>query len=275
MRDGVLQGCTDLNDIEKKQALDNIVVCTISDKVSDVFVKTIEKLLTQHGPFNLLIIDPALAYLGGESNSQRDVSHLMRELINPLLQKHHIGLILAHHTNKPLRGKEKDSWAAGDFSYLGAGSAEWVNPARAVLAIRSIGSDRVFELRAPKRGRKLRWVDADGNPTLVKYIAHSDEPGTICWHPATEEDVQTALHSTQQHKPLKCGVDDAVKCVAGKPGHNQSAYTKAMASAFNCSLTSAQNALNEAVERGLLSEQLSGRSKIYAVTKKGEIWIKK
>ena len=116
----------------------------------------------EEGPFDLVMVDPAFAYLGGDSNSQKDVSHFMRELLNPLLQRHQVGMLLAHHTNKPLRGKEKDNWEAGDFAYLGAGSAEWINPARAALAIRSLGSDSVFELRAAKRGKLLRWTGAEG-----------------------------------------------------------------------------------------------------------------
>lgn len=49
-----------------------------------------------------------------------------------------------------------------------AGSAEWINPARAALAIRSLGSDSVFELRAPKRGKRLGWTEDDGQPTTVQ-----------------------------------------------------------------------------------------------------------
>jgi RecA-family ATPase len=69
-----------------------------------------------------LKMDRLPAYLGGDSNSQKDVSHFMRELLNPLLQRHQVGMILAHHTDKPFRGKKKDHWEAGDYAYLGASS---------------------------------------------------------------------------------------------------------------------------------------------------------
>ncbi|MGA1206027.1 MAG: AAA family ATPase, partial [Opitutales bacterium] len=184
MRDGVLSGCSDLSDPDKAEAQKRILVSTIADKSADKFAQALDALLTEHGPFDLAIVDPAFAYLGGDSNSQKDVSRFMRELINPLIQRHQVGLVLAHHTNKPLRGKEKDHWEAGDYAYLGAGSAEWINPARAALALRSLGSDTLFELRAPKRGRRLGWKDAEDMPTNVQYIAHFREPGTICWRKA-------------------------------------------------------------------------------------------
>ena len=43
-----------------------------------------------------------------------------------------VASILAAHkaadeAHKPATGKEKSTWQAGDFAYLGAGSAEWAN----------------------------------------------------------------------------------------------------------------------------------------------------
>ena len=142
-------------------------------------------------------MDPAFAYLGGDSNSQKDVSHFMRELLNPLLQRHQVGLVLAHHTNKPLRGKEKDNWEAGDYAYLGAGSAEWINPARAALALRSIGSDSIFELRSPKRGKRLGWKDEYEQATVFQDAAHFREPGIICWRKADPDEVEAVLNKPE------------------------------------------------------------------------------
>ncbi len=276
MRDGVLRGCTDLTDDEKQRAQENIVVCTITDKTSDKFAKTLDALLTEHGDFGMVIVDPAFAYLGGDSNSQTVVSHFMRELLNPLLQKHNVGMLLAHHSNKPLRGKEKDGWSAGDFSYLGAGSAEWVNPARAALAIRSIGSDRVFELRAAKRGKRLRWVNDEDEPITVRHIAHSTEPGEICWHVATDQEIEDATPvSGSGGRVSKCSAQDAVVQVALEPGQNQKHYVMNLVAIKGCSSSTAQNAINEAVAWGQIEEHKNGRTKTYSVTEKGRTWTKK
>ena len=115
------------------------------------------RALTKHQP-DLLWIDPALAYLGGEVGSQREVGGFLRNMLNPLVHEFNCAVVVVHHTNKPPVGREKPDWNAGDFAYLGGGSAEWANWARAVLALRSLGSHSVFELRAGKRGARLGWM---------------------------------------------------------------------------------------------------------------------
>src|SRR5690606_9338653 len=134
-------------------------------------------LLKAHRP-DLLWIDPALAYLGAEASSQKDVSAFLRNMLNPLLHRHQCGCVVVHHTNKPSSGKEKPNWSAGDLAYLGSGSIEWANWARAVMALRSVGSQSVFELCAAKRGGRLRWKAADGvTATYSRLIAHGSTGG--------------------------------------------------------------------------------------------------
>jgi hypothetical protein len=274
MRDGVLAGCEDLTPEEKARALKQMVVCTICDRSSERFVEALEALLEQHGPYEIVILDPAFAYLGGDSNSQKDVSFFMRELLNPLLQKHRVGLILAHHTNKPMKGKEKEHWEAGDYAYLGAGSAEWINPARAALAIRSVGSDRVFELRAPKRGRRLGWKDADGQPTSVRYIAHHDEPGVICWREATAGEIEEVRSKDKGGRPKKCEMTEVLHCISTRKKRNQAYYKGRASSVLGCSETAVQNAINAAIDGGYVRFKESGREKLYFLTAKGEQKVK-
>ena len=187
-RDGVIEGLG-LNDEEREAALALIVVCREDVRTSsDFFNAVVRPLLAQHKP-DLLIIDPALAYLGGETGSQADVGKFLRNGLNPLLREFNCGGGVIHHTNKPATGREKSTWQAGDFAYLGSGSAEWANWARAVLAIRSVGSHHVYELNAAKRGARLQWEDANGDRAYTKMIAHSKAPGTICWVEAEEDDL--------------------------------------------------------------------------------------
>jgi len=269
MRDGVLAGCTDLTDAEKAEACQRISFATITDKSSDAFATVLDGLLVEKGPFDLVIIDPAFAYLGGDGSSQKDVSHFMRELLNPLAQKHRVGVILAHHTNKPMRGKEKENWAAGDYAYLGAGSAEWINPARAALALRSIGSDTVFELRGVKRGKRLRWVDEDGLATNVQYIAHHLDEGVICWRKATAEEVAELLAETGEGRPRKCHLVEVLHCINRHENQNQGFYKSMVSQAVGCSENAVQNAILEGVEKGMIRFVGRGREKLYSVTEKG------
>lgn len=269
MCDGVLAGCETLTEEEKRSARVRMQVTTVSDKSGENFGVQLEGLIKKHEP-DLVILDPAFAYLGGDSNSQRDVSRFMREMLNPLLQTYDAGMMLVHHTNKPLRGKEKDSWAAGDFAYLGAGSAEWINPARAALALRSIGSDRVFEFRAAKRGRRLRWLDPDGQPTNVKYLAHHNDPKVICWVDAEPGDVDEILSEDKRGRPRKCDAYDVMHCVRVNPNQNQTAYKQMIGAKVGCSENAAQRAMQRAIDQGLIRFVETGKQKVYRVSPKGE-----
>ncbi len=186
MRDGVIAGL-DLTPAQVQAALANITVACEDTRTGAAFTNfTVAPLLEKHRP-DLVWIDPALAYLGGEASAQRDVGGFLRNQINPLLHTFQCGGIIITHTNKPPTGREKPSWQAGDFAYSGTGSAEWANWARAVLALRSIGSHDVFELRAGKRGARLGWQDADGQRSYVRHLAHSERG--ICWREVASDEI--------------------------------------------------------------------------------------
>lgn len=272
MRDGVLAGCG-LTEAEKAQALSRIIVCTVNDRSGDRFALALDALLTEHGPFDLVLVDPAFAYLGGDSNAQKEVSRFMRELLNPLMHRHQVGMILAHHTNKPMRGKEKDHWEAGDYAYLGAGSAEWINPARAALALRSIGSDSVFELRAPKRGKRLGWKDADSQATVVQHIAHFRQQGVICWRKAEPAEVEETLAESKGGRPRKVDPVEVVHCIYTQEKQTQSTYKARLTQALGCSATAAQEAIGAALSKGWIRYVGSGTRKLYSVTDKGRAMI--
>ena len=270
MRDGVLAGC-DLSAEEADKARVRIGVCTVNDKTADRFAKTLDGLLGEHAPYDLVIIDPAFAYLGGDSNSQKEVSHFMRNLLHPILQHHNVGLILAHHTNKPLRGKEKDSWAAGDYAYLGAGSAEWINPARAALALRSIGSETVFELRAPKRGKRLGWKDDNDQSTVTQFIAHHREAGVICWRVAEASEVEEmASEEKDAGRRRSCDLTEILHCIESNPDQNQGFYKELASESMGCSQQAVQRAIQHCLQEGWVRFKEQGRNRLYRITKKGQ-----
>jgi hypothetical protein len=186
MRDGVIAGL-DLSPAQVQAALASITVACEDTRTAAAFTAfTLAPVLEKHRP-DLVWIDPALAYLGGEASAQKDVGGFLRNLINPLLHRFECGGIIITHTNKPPTGREKSNWQAGDWAYLGTGSAEWANWARAVLALRSIGSHEVFELRAGKRGARLAWQDEAGQRSYVRQLAHATKG--ICWREATPDEI--------------------------------------------------------------------------------------
>jgi hypothetical protein len=189
-RDGEARGLG-LSAADVAEATANVLVVREDSRTGLSFCREVLRpLLTEHRP-DVLCIDPALAYLGGDASSQKDTGRFLRNLLNPLIREYDCGCIVITHTNKPPTGREKPNWQAGDLAYLGTGSAEWCNWARAVLALRSVGSHDVFELVAPKRGGRLGWKDADGNPAYQKFLAHSKEPGVICWREVSADEVPT------------------------------------------------------------------------------------
>jgi hypothetical protein len=191
MRDGVLAGL-DFSTEQQERACKNVFICRDDEHAGDsFFCETVIPLLEKVKP-DLLIVDPAHAYHGGDSSAQADVSRFLRTQLNPVVRKHNCGVIVVHHTNKPPTGKEKSAWSGSEFAYLGSGSAEWANWSRAVLAIRQ-RSEGVFELIAAKRGRRLRWKETDGeSSTIHKYIRYSTKPGVICWEEVPSEDAPTS-----------------------------------------------------------------------------------
>lgn len=187
MRDGVIAGL-DLSPGDLETVFANVITAQENARTGRAFFDcTVAPLLELHKP-DLLWIDPALSFIGGEASSQKDVGAFLRNLLNPLLSRYNCGGVVIHHTNKPGKGEEKSAWQAGDFAYLGSGSVEWANWARAVLAIRSLGSHEVFELRAGKRGSRIGWKDEDGKPGFARIIGHANEPGVICWREASEDE---------------------------------------------------------------------------------------
>ncbi len=209
-REGILAGIG-LSDEERKQSV--IFTACVDSMTGEDFCKHALAPSLEKAKPDIVIVDPALAYLGGEANQQRDVSAFLRNGINPLLHKHKCGLVLVHHTSKPPQGEQKGSWQAGEFAYLGTGSAEWANWARGALVIRSLGSHDYFELRAAKRGKRLRWTAEDfETPVFTKIIAHSTTG--ICWREATKEEFEAAAGSEDSaagcFKRYKPGLDEFV-----------------------------------------------------------------
>jgi hypothetical protein len=108
--------------------------------------------------------------------------------LNPILQEHQIGAIIVHHTNKPPSGREKPDWSAEELAYLGAGSAEWANWSRAVVALRGtkhkdLEGGAVYDLCLGKRGGRVGWRDPESDRAIfAKQLRHARRAGDICWH---------------------------------------------------------------------------------------------
>lgn len=188
MRDGICLGLN-LSKEQRAQFFSRVLVLESAGITGRRFcTEVVAKILDLHQP-DILGIDPALSYIGGDVKEQKVVGDWLRVSLNPILFSHGCGCVLLHHTNKPAMGKEKPAWLNGDMSYTGTGSAEWANWARAILSIQSTGTHGLYRLHAAKRGARLGWKEADGTAAYEKWLCHDRKQGVICWHEATDEDL--------------------------------------------------------------------------------------
>ncbi len=165
-------------------------------KFGDAFIEHLGKILEKHPELDLLIVNPFQSFFGGDVSRNAELSFFLRGSLDPLIKPNKVGVLFVHHTNKPPNAKERTGWGTDSFaSYIGAGGAEFVNWARAMLALMPCENDSgLFRLTAAKRGQRLGWKDAAGEPTNVRFIAHSKN--RIFWRDATPEEAEAAQTSS-------------------------------------------------------------------------------
>lgn len=251
MRDGVLDGLG-FNEEDRKTVYANVFVAKEDMRTGEEFCSDVMAPLLEANALDLLWIDPALAYLGGEASSQADVGKFLRNGINPLIHRHNCAVIVLHHTNKPPSGAEKPEWSGSDFAYLGSGSAEWANWPRAVLALRSIGSQTIFEMRAGKRGSRLGWVDENGERRFSRIVAHAKKDG-FHWRDSSEEELETerGAASESRFQRKKPPMEDFM---AMFPGHFRDQPREALLSADQIKNTFHDRGWHKDFYRGLCDE---------------------
>lgn len=103
----------------------------------------------------MLILDPLLAYIGGDVTRQDVTAKFVRSGLQPAIAKADCGLLLVHHPPKPK--KDTGEAKAGEDAYFGAGSADLANWARAVIALKPTTHHGIYELRLAKRGQRAGW----------------------------------------------------------------------------------------------------------------------
>jgi len=220
-RDGVLRGLAEglvASHNQLAEAVERVRIVTETQRYGDEVGRWLSAELDNAGRQDalpdLVVIDPVFAFLGGDAMSQNDVTHFLRNVLNPVLHRHGVACWLNHHSNKPPKGADRSAKVyAGDLAYLGAGSAEWANWPRAVLALENTPETGVYKLHAAKRGKRLRWADEDGHSTLVRYIAHAREPGMIFWRDADPDETAAASRDGRSRQPKGPTYEDVAKLV--------------------------------------------------------------
>jgi hypothetical protein len=250
MVEGVVLGLG-LSANERALVGERVKVACESTRTAAGFVEQVLAPICKAEKPDLLWIDPVLAYIGGDSNSQADVGGFLRNGLNPILQEHNCGCVLIHHTNKPRKGGDKDDWKGGDSAYLGAGSAEWANWPRGVLAIQHAGSNKVFTIRAAKRGRRLKWRDEFDSPLFEKWIGHSADD-SLRWEELSADHAQEILAAEAPQSTARKLTIDIVRSVMLPKKPTGKAQVVAGLKGQGFSRERAQSGLADLVEAGEL-----------------------
>ncbi|MCY3024480.1 MAG: AAA family ATPase, partial [Planctomycetota bacterium] len=176
MFSGVIHG---IGRVARLDDLDSrIVFVTETAQAGKSFHSWARLLIQQYQP-DLVWIDPLFAFLGGSASDQETVSAFLRNGLGAIAQETGCTWMVVHHANKPPKDPTlRSALLSGDYSYLGAGSAELANWARAVLVLREV-DDSIYELRASKRGKRAGLEDSRGEQVTRVFLRHGEQG--ICW----------------------------------------------------------------------------------------------
>lgn len=173
-RDGVMAGL-DLDEYESALVSESVAVATIDDSTAHAFGSKLEKLIADWTP-DIVVLDPLLAYVGGEISKQEVASQFLRGILTPLIHAAECGIILLHHEGKPPR---EDAQGDRDADYLGLGSSELANWPRAIVAVQKTKTQGIYRMRLGKRWKRAGWSEPDGMPSNALHIKHA--PQGIFW----------------------------------------------------------------------------------------------
>jgi hypothetical protein len=198
MREGVCRGLR-LAGENREQVRANVFYETECGMTGAEFLRYVDRRLGKM-EFDLLRLDPLLAYLGADVNSAADTAAFLRNGLNPLLGKHRVACIVNHHTPK-VTNRDTSGWRASDWMYAGAGSADVTNWARAILVIDPTHANHVFKFIAAKRGNRIGWSNDDGDKEIIRHFCHASDG--IYWRDATGEDIGAVEKATATKKSGK------------------------------------------------------------------------
>lgn len=206
-RNNIRRGLTsreDWTDEDTAKAEERIVYHDVTGLTGERFTQFVAEA-QRRDKSDLLVLNPLQSFAGCDIGKNDLMSEFLRGRIDPILRNPDApcGVLIIHHTNKVTQNARERALVKGTdaAAYAGAGAAELVNWARAVLTLRPHEAHGFFDLIAAKRGDRLGWKDANGKPTIVKTIAHSTP--LLFWHEATAEEIAAAKSGVVTEETLK------------------------------------------------------------------------
>lgn len=170
-------------------------------KTGATFLSILRQLIKEHA-LEIIIVDPLMAYFGGDVADQKQMSVFLRNTLQPILDETGAVVVLVHHTAKP---KSDAKSTATDIAYLGAGSSELTNWSREIAVLQrepDQGDKRgAFLLTLCKRGSRSGLLNLDGQTSHKIRIDHAFPQ--IYWRYADPLPLEKDESSAPKSRPPK------------------------------------------------------------------------
>lgn len=161
----------------------NLLIIHETARTGEDFAAWLERKIKGHRS-DIVAVDPLLSFAGCAVADQEMMGRFLRQMIQPVLNRTRAAMILAHHSGKPGDKANAAEKTDSALKYIGLGSSELTNWARAIACLRMVDeSGRVCEFSIPKRGDRAGMTDDAGNPVTRIHIRHGRD--SITWERAT------------------------------------------------------------------------------------------
>ena len=152
-------------------------------------------------PFDLVRIDPLLAFAGGDLVKPEVIASFCRTGLNMIAHDFNVGIIAVHHTPK-INLTARPRMDGPEWIYAATGCADLANWARAILVIADTPNAMpgTFRLIGAKRGKRITWRDTNGEMEFERYFSHAENRGGMFWRVATPEETEVATARAEKDK---------------------------------------------------------------------------
>jgi len=171
-------------------------------------------------PFDLVRIDPLMAFAGGDLVNPAVIASFCRAGLNSIAFDFDCGIIAVHHTPK-INLTARPRMDGPEWIYAATGCADLANWARAILVIADSPNAMpgTFRLIGAKRGKRITWRDTDGELEFERYYSHEENRGGMFWRTATPEEIEVATErGAKDKKP------NALQEIAGEDARAMEAH---------------------------------------------------
>ena len=154
---------------------ENLEFVRVTAAVGEEFGAVVRELVRQR-PADLVFGDPLLSFVGDDLSRQDVASRFLRGTLNPIAFEYGFAWVWSHHTGKPQSdAKSRQHWNANDFAYIGLGSSELTNWARAIAVLQTTKEEGTFKLLLAKRGTRAGVVDEHRLPVTSLVLQHAEQ----------------------------------------------------------------------------------------------------